>query len=78
MNIWETEALDNINAKWLVDLREDHRNLPEQEPVTGQDDSDSEASSQGYRTFKLPGDYLPCHNMKAPLKHHNSLTLATG
>ena len=32
--IWEKEASHNSNAQWLVDLREDHSNLPEQKPVT--------------------------------------------
>ncbi|KAI3368084.1 hypothetical protein L3Q82_026902, partial [Scortum barcoo] len=31
---WEKEASQNINTHWLVDLRADHSNLPEQEPVT--------------------------------------------
>ncbi len=33
-NIWEREASHNTDAQWLVDLRADHSNLPEQEPVT--------------------------------------------
>ncbi|XP_055361305.1 uncharacterized protein LOC129603548 [Betta splendens] len=32
--IWEREASHNSDAQWLVDLREDHSNLPEQNPVT--------------------------------------------
>lgn len=30
----EKEASHNTDAQWLVDLRVDHSNLPEQEPVT--------------------------------------------
>uniref|UniRef100_A0A7N8XHF5 Reverse transcriptase domain-containing protein n=1 Tax=Mastacembelus armatus TaxID=205130 RepID=A0A7N8XHF5_9TELE len=33
-NIWEREASHNTSAQWLADLRADHSNLPEQEPVT--------------------------------------------
>eukprot|EP00064_Thunnus_orientalis_P013602 superscaffoldBa00002245_g13641 len=33
-SIWEKEASHNINAQWLVDLRADHSNLPEQDLVT--------------------------------------------
>ncbi|XP_078026439.1 uncharacterized protein LOC144464171 [Epinephelus lanceolatus] len=32
--IWERAASHNTCARWLVDLRADHSNLPEQEPVT--------------------------------------------
>ncbi|XP_055364306.1 uncharacterized protein LOC129604011 [Betta splendens] len=32
--IWEREASHNSDAQWLVDLREDHSNLPEQNAVT--------------------------------------------
>ena len=33
-SIWEKEASHNTNAQWLVDLKADHSNLPEQDPVT--------------------------------------------
>ncbi len=32
-NICEKEAAHNTNAQWLVDLRGDHSNLPEQDSV---------------------------------------------
>ena len=32
-DIWEKEASHNTNDWWLVDLREDHSPLPEQDPV---------------------------------------------
>lgn len=31
---WEKDATHNSNARWLLDLRADHSNLPEQGPVT--------------------------------------------
>ncbi|KAK7877340.1 hypothetical protein WMY93_031944 [Mugilogobius chulae] len=33
-SIWEREASHNSDAQWLMDLRKDHSNLPEQNPVT--------------------------------------------
>ena len=30
---WEKEAPHNTNGQWLVDLRDDHIHLPEQDPV---------------------------------------------
>ncbi len=33
-NLWEKEATQNTNAQWLFDLRADHSNLSEQDPVT--------------------------------------------
>ncbi|XP_076733794.1 uncharacterized protein LOC143414044 [Maylandia zebra] len=33
-SIWEKDATHNGNAQWLVDLRADHSDLPEQGPVT--------------------------------------------
>ncbi|KAL4008504.1 hypothetical protein ACER0C_002356 [Sarotherodon galilaeus] len=33
-SIWEKDATQNGNAQWLVDLRADHSDLPEQGPVT--------------------------------------------
>uniref|UniRef100_A0A669EZW7 Reverse transcriptase domain-containing protein n=1 Tax=Oreochromis niloticus TaxID=8128 RepID=A0A669EZW7_ORENI len=33
-SIWENDATHNGNAQWLVDLRADHSDLPEQGPVT--------------------------------------------
>lgn len=32
-NIWEKKLLHNTNTKLMVDLRTDHSNLSEQEPV---------------------------------------------
>ena len=32
--IWEDEKTHNTSAQWFQDLRADHRNLPEQKPVT--------------------------------------------
>lgn len=33
-DIWEKEASNNINFKWLEDLTAVHSDLPEQGPVT--------------------------------------------
>lgn len=33
-SIWEKDATHNSNARWLLDLRADHSNLPEQGPIT--------------------------------------------
>ena len=33
-SIWEKEASHNTSAPWLVALRADHSNIPEQEPLT--------------------------------------------
>ena len=32
-NIWEKEASHNTQAHWLMDLKEDHSHLPDQDPV---------------------------------------------
>lgn len=85
--IWEKEASHNTNAQWLVDLRADHNNLPEQESVTitMADIQDSvqlkgwaapgpRADSPDHQTPPEGSDPIqhPLHKMEAPFRQNSS------
>ena len=53
-SIWEKEASHNTRAQWLVDLRADHSNLPEQDPVTITM-ADIQERVSGMKSWTAPG-----------------------
>ena len=60
-DIWEREASHNTDAQWLVDLRADHSNIPEQEPVTIS--MADEPAAEGWDPTRManPGQDSPNH-----------------
>ena len=53
-SIREKEASHMTNAQWLVDIRADHRNFPEQEPVTITV-ADIQERVSGMKSWTAPG-----------------------
>lgn len=71
--IWEREASHNTDAQWLVDLREDHSNLPEQNPVTITV-ADIQGRVSGMKNWTAPGpDMIHAYWLKKLTALHERL-----
>uniref|UniRef100_A0A3B5PPD0 Reverse transcriptase domain-containing protein n=1 Tax=Xiphophorus maculatus TaxID=8083 RepID=A0A3B5PPD0_XIPMA len=71
--IWEREASHNSNAQWLISLREDHNNLPEQALVTITV-TDVQERVSGMKNWTAPGpDMIHAYWLKKLTALHERL-----
>uniref|UniRef100_A0A3B3HW39 Reverse transcriptase domain-containing protein n=1 Tax=Oryzias latipes TaxID=8090 RepID=A0A3B3HW39_ORYLA len=72
-SIWEKETAHNSNAQWLVSLREEHSNLPEQNPVTITV-ADIQERVSGMKNWTAPGpDMIHAYWLKKLTALHERL-----